>query len=86
MVIMTFYDWENLTRAVLNKDDIDLKQFSAPVNGKTSGEGGKKRIQENSSFKIFSLGKKWHRIIKSKSLPNYCYSCPPPSNHLLSPP
>ena len=31
MVIMTSYDWENLTRAVLNKDDIDLKQFSAPV-------------------------------------------------------
>lgn len=31
MVIMTFYDWENLTRAVLNKDDIDLKQFSAHV-------------------------------------------------------
>ena len=31
MVIMTFYDWENLTRAVLNKDDIVLKQLSAPV-------------------------------------------------------
>ena len=31
MVIMTFYDWENLTRAVLNKDDIVLKQFRAPV-------------------------------------------------------
>lgn len=31
MVIMTFYDWEKLTRAVLNKDDIVLKQFSAPV-------------------------------------------------------
>ena len=71
MVIMTFYDWENLTRAVLNKDDIVLKKFSAPGNGKTQGEGGKKRIQENSSFKIFSLGKKWHRRIKSKSLPNY---------------
>lgn len=35
MVIVTFYDWENLTRAVLNKDDIVLKKFSAPVNGKT---------------------------------------------------
>ena len=35
MVIVTFYDWENLTCAVLNKGDIVLKKFSAPVNGKT---------------------------------------------------
>ena len=59
-----------------NKDDIVPKKFNAPVNDKSQGEGGKKRIQENLSFKIFSLGKKWHRRIK-KSLPNYCDSFPP---------
>ena len=35
MVIITFYDWENLTRALVNKGDIVLKKFRAPVNGKT---------------------------------------------------
>ena len=57
-----------------NKDDIVLKKFNTPVNDNSQGERGKKRIQENSSFNIFSLGKKWHRRIKSKSLPNYCDS------------